>query len=187
MPDITLPPPAGLGTALRRWRLLHRVKQDHAARLFGVAQSTVSRWESGVQAMSAQEQARLEQLLGARLDSAADQALARLVQGSRQAVHLVCDLSHRLLACSPARASEFAIPLSQLMGRSLWRFSSEAIMQRETTLQGLGWREQLAPPALEFDTGTNRSRLVPISAGRCRWTRLILADGSAARLVETLA
>ena len=187
MPATALPQPAGLGIALRRWRLLHRVKQAHAAQLFGVAQSTISRWESGQQLMSPQEQVRLGQLLGARLSAAADRALARLVEGNQRPVHLVCDLSHRLLACSPSRAAEFALPLSDLLGNSLWRFSSEAIMQREASLQALGWREQLAPPALEFDTGHNRSRVVPITAGRCRWTRLLLADGSAARLVETLA
>ncbi|QXI36496.1 helix-turn-helix domain-containing protein [Pseudomonas xantholysinigenes] len=187
MPTTALPQAAELGVALRRWRLLHRVKQAHAAQLFSVAQSTISRWENGLQAMNPDEQARLGQLLGARLSAAADQALARLVEGSQQPVHLVCDLSHRLLACSPARAAEFSLPLSALMGRSLWRFSSEAIIQREASLQALGWREQLAPPALAFDTGCNRSRVVPISAGTCRWTRLILADGSAARLVETLA
>jgi len=34
-----------LGPQLKRWRALHRVKQSHAAELFGVAQSTISRWE----------------------------------------------------------------------------------------------------------------------------------------------
>ncbi|WP_371350758.1 helix-turn-helix domain-containing protein, partial [Salmonella sp. M265] len=44
-------PSSSLGPALRRWRLLHRVKQTHAAELLGVAQSTISRWESGTQAL----------------------------------------------------------------------------------------------------------------------------------------
>ena len=92
-----------LGIALRRWRRLHHVKQTHAAELFGVAQSTISRWERDVQGMEPSEQARLEALLSARLDAAADQALARLVRDSHRPVHLICDLTHRLLACSPAR------------------------------------------------------------------------------------
>ena len=49
-----------------------------------------------------------------------------------------------------------------------------------------GWRDGMAPPSLEFATGANGSALVPIRPGRCRWTRLVLSDGSAARLVETL-
>jgi hypothetical protein len=39
---------------------------------------------------------------------------------------------------------------------------------------------------LEFGAGTNDSELVPIAQSLCRWTRLTLVDGTAARLVETL-
>ena len=178
------PPP--LGSALRRWRTLHRIKQSHAAGLFGVNQSTISRWEAGVQAMNPDERARVEALLQARLDGAADRALARLVEESGRPVHLVCDLSHRLLACSRPRAAEFALPLAELLGTSLWRFASADIMLKEAALDDVGWRDGMAPPALEFATGANGSALVPIRPGRCRWTRLILSDGSVARLVETL-
>lgn len=79
MPD-TLLKPALPGVALKRWRLLHRVKQAHAAAMFNVTQSSISRCESGVQAMAPLAHAQLEQLLAARLDAAADQALARLVR-----------------------------------------------------------------------------------------------------------
>jgi predicted transcriptional regulator len=58
--------PLVLGSALRRWRLLHRVKQGHAAELFGVAQSTISRWEAGRQAMEPTERAKVEALVSAR-------------------------------------------------------------------------------------------------------------------------
>ncbi|ABR81330.1 transcriptional regulator [Pseudomonas aeruginosa] len=179
-------PSSSLGPALRRWRLLHRVKQAHAAELFGVAQSTISRWESGAQALRAEERTRLETLLGARLETAADRALARLVDGSPQPMHLICDLTHRLLACSPARATQFAVPLGDLLGRSLWPYCSEEILRQEAALEDLGWRELLAPPALEFASGTNASTIVPIRRSRCRWTRLTLSDGRAVRLVETL-
>ncbi|MGE7955110.1 transcriptional regulator [Pseudomonas sp. NPDC089530] len=175
-----------LGVALRRWRLLHRVKQQHAAQLFNVAQSTISRWESGVQAMEPSERARLEQLLAARLQPGADQALARLVGDSPRPVHLVCDLSHRLLACSPARAAQFSVPLDELMGTSLWGFVTPEIARQEAALDDLGWRSVLAPPSLEFATGANDCALVPIHQSLCRWTRLTLSDGTAARLVETL-
>lgn len=175
-----------LGLALRRWRLLHRVKQQHAAELFGVAQSSISRWENGQQAMEPTERARLEQLLAANLSAAADQALARLVNDSPRAVHLVCDLTHRLLACSPARAGQFGVPLSELLGQSLWGFCTEEITRKEAALDDLGWREVLAPPSVEFFSGHNDSAIVPIAPSQCRWTRLNLSDGNAVRLVETL-
>lgn len=178
--------PALPGIALRRWRLLHRVKQSHAAQMFNVTQSTISRWESGVQAIDPVAHHQLEQLLSARLDTAADHALARLVSESCRPVHLVCDLTHRLLACSPARAAQFTRPLSQLLGQSLWCFVTPEIVRSEQALDALGWREVSAPPSLEFITGSNDSELVPIRQSHCRWTRLTLSDGTAARLVETL-
>lgn len=181
----TLPQPS-LGIALRRWRLLHHIKQAHAAELFGVNQSTISRWEAGTQAMEPAERTRVEALLAARLGAAADQALARLVNESPRPVHLICDLTHRLLACSPSRAAEFTVPLSELLGRSLWRYSTSEIALKESALEALGWRETLAPPAVEFPTGTNDSAIIPIRASLCRWTRMTLSDGTAARLVETL-
>ncbi|UFQ02661.1 helix-turn-helix domain-containing protein [Pseudomonas fitomaticsae] len=182
----TLLKPSLPGIALRRWRVLHRVKQSHAAELFRVTQSTISRWESGVQAMDPDAHLQLERLLAARLDSAADQALARLVTDSARPVHLVCDLTHRLLACSPARAAQFSSPLSDLLGQSLWRFATPEIQHKESLLDDTGWREIAAPPALEFVTGRNDSTLVPIRESLCRWTRIALSDGTAARLVETL-
>ena len=178
--------PALPGIALRRWRLLHRVKQSHAGEMFNVTQSTISRWESGVQAIDPVAYRQLEQLLAARLDTAADQALARLVSESTRPVHLVCDLTHRLLACSAARAAQFASPLSQLLGRSLWRFATAEIARNERALDTLGWRELQVAPALEFVTGSNDSDLVPIRQSLCRWTRIPLSDGTFARLVETL-
>lgn len=177
---------SSLGPALRRWRLLHRVKQSHAAQLFNVNQSTISRWESGAQAMEPAERARAEQLLSARLDAAADHALARLVGESPRAVHLVCDITHRLLACSARRQAEFGAPLSTLLGRSLWRYATAEIAGKEALLERIGWRDALAPPSLEFATGTNGSALVPIVPSVCRWTRMTLSDGTSARLVETL-
>ncbi|ANH98040.1 transcriptional regulator [Pseudomonas koreensis] len=174
------------GIALRRWRLLHRVKQTHAAQLFNVTQSTISRWESGVQAMEPAAQQQLERLLGARLNSAADQALARLVNESQRPMHLICDVSHRLLACSPARAAEFSRPLSELLGQSLWRYATAEILLRESALASSGWHEIQAPAAVEFVTGRNDSEIVPIRQSLCRWTRIALSDGTATRLVETL-
>jgi transcriptional regulator with XRE-family HTH domain len=179
-------PDPHLGPALRRWRVLHRVKQAHAAELIGVAQSTISRWESGLQEMDPDQRARVEALVGARLTSAADRALARLVDRSPGGAHLICDHSHRLLALSPTRRKEFGSAADAMVGQSLWRFATEELARNEATLSSLGWHDLAAPPEIVAETGANGSKLVPIRAGRCRWTRLLLSDGAAVRLVETL-
>ncbi|AOK20293.1 XRE family transcriptional regulator [Burkholderia cepacia] len=175
-----------LGPQLKRWRALHRVKQSHAAELFGVAQSTISRWEAGLQQMSPGERATAERLLAARLDSAGDHALARLICDHPGRMHLVCDLTHRLLACSSLRAAEFAKPLPTMLGTSLWRYATPEIVRMEAALDTLGWHDRAGPPSVEFETGANASRVVPIRGSMCRWTRMTLSDGTAARLVETL-
>lgn len=177
---------AALAAALRRWRVINRVKQAAAAERLGVAQSTVSRWEAGRQPIDPGEARRLLALVAARPDSAADAALAMLVRESRRAVHLVCDTSHRLLAFSPARAASFGVDAAGLIGRSLWRFSPPELIAVEAALPAAGWYDAPCPAPIEFETGCNRSRVVPIRPSRCRWTRMTLSDGSAVRLVETL-
>jgi len=127
LPTEILPPQAPLGRALRRWRVLHRVKQSDAAERFGVAQSTISRWESGQQAMEPAERARVEAVLAARLDAGADRVLAGLVTESPRPVHLICDLSHRLLALSATRAQGFGCASDAMIGRSLWPFITEEL------------------------------------------------------------
>ena len=163
--------------------MLRRVKQAHAAELFGVAQSTVSRWESGNLTPEPAERAAIERLLTARLDSAADHALARLVGESPRAVHLICDLTHRLMALSRARAAGLE---GDWIGQSLWRFATPAIAAHEMRLAERGWFD--APQAMpcEFDPGDNGAAAVPVRQGLCRWTRFTLSDGKAVRLVETL-
>ena len=185
MPDMLLKPSLP-GVMLRRWRLLHHVKQSHAAELFSVTQSTISRWESGALDLDSLAHEKLEKLLAARLTTAADQALGRMVRESSRPVHLICDLTHRLLACSSSRAAQFATPVSELLGSSLWRFATPTIISMEADLDRLGWREAFAPPALEFLTGDNHSSIVPISQSLCRWTRIPLSDGATTRLVESL-
>lgn len=174
-----------LGAALRRWRLLRRIKQQHAGELLGVSQATISRWENGRQLPDPDEEAALRQLMHARLDSAAERELARLVEQSARPVHLVCDLTHRLLALSPARERQCRVPRAQLIGRSLWRYASPEIVAAEARLASLDWFGP-APPALEIVTGANHQTEVEIEPSRLRWVRFQLSDGSAARLVETL-
>lgn len=175
-----------LGPALKTWRLLRRMKQSHAAELLDVSQATISRWESGSQEPVGRQAERLAALMAARLDGAADAALAELVRHSRDAVHLVCDATHRLLAASPARAAAWSVGRDELTGTSLWRFASPEIVAAEARLAEARWFEPLAP-AVEIVTGANNSEIVPIRPSRMRWTRMRLADGSFARLVQTLA
>lgn len=177
---------AVLGAALRRWRLLHRVKQTVAADLLGVAQATISRWERGSQSMQPAERARVEALVSARLATAADRVLAGLIEDAARPVHLVCDHTHRLLACSRMRARELGRDSSQLLGKPLLRFATEPLLTVEQGLAARGWYDLAAPEPVVFATGRNRSLLVPIRESVCRWTRLILSDGTAARLVETI-
>jgi transcriptional regulator with XRE-family HTH domain len=175
-----------LGRSLRIWRALRRMKQGHAAELLGVSQATVSRWEAGHQMPTRCERDALRALMAARLDGAADQALGRLVRESSREAHLVCDLTHRLLAASPARERRWKLSARELIGTSMWRFHTEAIARAEAALPALGWYGE-APPEVEMLTGANDSVEVPIRRSRCRWTRLRLSDGSYARLVETEA
>ena len=175
-----------LGRSLRSWRALRRIKQLHAAQLLGVSQATVSRWENGQSPPSLDEAQRLRTLMAARLDSAADRVLARLVQQSALPVHLICDLTHRLLAASPAREAQFKVATSQLMGASLWRYASDDIVAAEAQLADHGWFGS-SPPAIEFHTRARESDALAILACDMRWVRFQLSDGSFVRLVETVA
>lgn len=177
---------AEFGRSLRNWRALRRVKQMRAAELLRVSQATISRWENGRLTPTEAEQAAIRQLLAARLDSAADHELARLVAGSGRPVHLICDLTHRLLALSSARSRDWHGERGDLMGQSLWRYASDELRAAEESLGDHGWY-QPAPPAIEGRTGANRAQRLRIRPGRFRFTRFQLSDGSYARLVETLS
>jgi transcriptional regulator with XRE-family HTH domain len=177
--------PAQIGRALKMWRALRCVKQAHAAELFGVSQTTISRWESGAQCVEEDRRAEIMRVLEARLDSAADRQLAMLVARSNAAVHLVCDLTHRLLALSRRRERDCKVAATALMGASLWPHASESIVALERDLPGLGWLEP-APPVVEGATGANASDMLVIRPGRFRYTRFQLSSGGHARLVETI-
>ncbi len=174
-----------LGRSLRTWRALRRIKQLHAAQLLGVSQATVSRWANGQTAPALDEAERLRCLMAARLDSDADRVLARLVRQSALPVHLICDLTHRLLAASPAREAQFKVPSTPLIGTSLWRYASDDIAAAEARLADQGWYGP-TPPAIEFHTGTRDSADLVIHACQMRWERFQLSDGSFVRRVESL-
>jgi transcriptional regulator with XRE-family HTH domain len=161
------------------------MKQSHVAELLGVTQATVSRWERGVLPMSTTQQAAAQRVL-ANPHPAHDAALKRLVESSMLKVHLICDRTHRLLAASPARQSEWKADLAEVLGRSLLAYASPEILAAEATLDELGWHEgQLS--CLAVDTGANAYASVPILPGRVLWERVLLGDGTAGRLVTTIA
>ena len=172
--------------ALRRWRRLRGVKQSHAAELFGVTQATFSRWERGHHRIPDSATRQLSQLLAAPLDSAGDAGLRRLVETSALSVHLICDLTHRLLADSQPRLTEWKADAAAFRGASLWGFATHEIRIAESRLAGIGWYDDGAT-ALRLWTGANNDPLVPIRPGVLLWERLQLCDGTLARLVTTVA
>ncbi len=173
------------GRALRRWRRSRGVKQSHAAELLGVTQATLSRWERGFHPVPERAAATLARLLAAQLDPAGDAGLRRLVESSSLPVHLICDLSHRLLAASPARFANWRAEPAELRGTSLWRFATEEIRAAEQRLGDLGWYDDGAAE-LRFWTGANGDPVVPIDPGILIWERLQLSDGTLVRLVTSM-
>ena len=173
------------GRALSRWRRRRGVKQSHAAELFGVSQASLSRWERGYQRLPDAAARKLTKLLAAPLDSSADAGLRRLVESSALPVHLICDLTHRLLAASPQRFAEWTADASDLRGTSLWRFATDEIQQAEGRLGDLGWYDE-GTTELRFWTSDNHDPMVRIVPGILVWERLALSDGTLARLVTTV-
>ena len=173
------------GRAMRRWRRRRGVKQSHAAELFGVTQATLSRWERGYHRLPDTAARKLTKLLAAPLDSSADAGLRRLVESSALPVHLICDLTHRLLAASPQRFAEWTADASDLRGTSLWRFATDEIQQAESRLGDLGWYDERTTE-LRFWTSDNHDPMVRIVPGILVWERLTLSDGTLARLVTTV-
>jgi len=174
-----------IGPSLKRWRQLNRVKQEALALDLGVSQSRISRWESGRSSPQGRDRLKVLNLLRARPGSAADSALLDLVSSSAGRVHLVCDLTHRLLAVSPDRAREWHAPVADLMGTSLWAFASDGIRAAEHSLDALGWFEQNAPDIV-FQTECAHFTAMTIPESRVKITRVPLSDGSFARLVRTV-
>ena len=176
---------AFLGRSLRRWRAIRRCKQTHAAELLNVSQATVSRWENGSQTPDRNERAAISRLLAARLDAPADRQLARLVERSTLPLHLVCDLTHDLLACSAPRARQFHPDVSEVIGTSLWPCASDEIVRAEARLPEIGWYDEPGM-VVEAETGAQPGPVIDIAASRFRWTRMQLSDGGFVRLVETV-
>ncbi|TFF19844.1 XRE family transcriptional regulator [Jiella endophytica] len=172
-----------IGRSLRRWRRLNDVKQETVAAMLAVSQPTVSRWEAGRGQLTAREKAALTRMIGARADSAADQALVSLVANSSEPMHLVCDLSHRLLAASPGRLRSWRRNAVELCGLSLWSCASEDIIEAEWRLLQTGWHEA-ASAEMQFTTRFHDCPTLWIEPGTIVWTRIPLSNGTMARLVR---
>jgi DNA-binding XRE family transcriptional regulator len=172
-----------VGRALRRWRTLNRVKQSALAEDLGVSQSTVSRWENLLLEPEPWEARRLVARLAARPDASSDRALIDLVRGAPTAMHLICDLTHRLLAVSSGRLERWRVGADELIGTSLWRFASNGIMAGEAGLAARGWYEPVAGDVV-VETECVAFPELTIMPGKMRYTRMPLADGGFARLVR---
>ncbi len=175
-----------IGPLLRRARALRRWKQQAVADLAGVAQTTVSRWEAGAIEPSAEQLRRLGPILTPVADLARDSGLKRLVVASPLPVHLFCDLTHRLLAASPAREIEWTVPASELHGEPLFRFATDEIRAAESRLDDIGWFADATTGAVLWIRGPERRGPIRMAPGYCVWERLTLNDGSPVRLVTTL-
>jgi transcriptional regulator with XRE-family HTH domain len=175
-----------LGRGLRRFRRLHGIKQSHLAESLGVSQGSVSRWESGTHEPEGLYRKRILAMVAARASEAGDAALTRLVSTSPLPVHLVCDITHRLLAASPARVATWRAAANDVLGQSLWRFASPEIVAAEESLDARGWFDRPFQ-RFEFYTGSNTSQTVAIEPGLMLWETVPLADGRVGRLTTTLS
>jgi len=174
MSSAPLPLPA-FSRRLRGW------KQSIVAELAGVPQTTVSRWERGEIAPAEDMARNVIAALGRSCSGLADTPLRRLIEGSLQPVHLVCDDDHRLLAASPSRLQQWRIAFAELEGRSLWPFASDEVVAAEKGLEAQGWRDDAAPAPISVELAP-ADRGLRFVAGQMLWERLHLADGTAARL-----
>jgi transcriptional regulator with XRE-family HTH domain len=180
-----LPVPS-LGARLSFARRVRGMKQTHVAEYFGVTQPIVSRIERGELVPTGTLRTRVLDFVAARLDPARDAGLRRLIERAGSPVHLICDITHLLLAASPARENEWQRSFNDFRGRSLWPFATDAICAAEARLPELGWGERDGTNMLTFATPANQSRELRIAAGVLIWDRIILADGSPARIVTRI-
>jgi transcriptional regulator with XRE-family HTH domain len=170
---------------LRRYRTVRGIKQAHLAELIRVSQGTISKWESGAAVPSEGQHHQIIELLAAKSSTVADTWLARLVETSRERIHAICDITHRLLVASPARYQEWGQERSEMFHRSLLDDAPDDIIEAERRLIE---REHSLPfddPVLIETAGQVRGhyRIIP---GFVLWERLQLVDGTWVRLVTSV-
>ncbi|MDA7963843.1 helix-turn-helix transcriptional regulator [Ruegeria sp.] len=170
------------GRRLKRLRRSVGLKQAALADLLRVDQTTISRWENGVQVPSGDLQQAVFQALGSARFG--DSALKRLVMNSADCVHLVEEASHVCLAYSARRAQDWDTSQRALLGVSLWQFATDEIRQAEAELLDEGWWDLQSPTPKAFLTSGAVHDEIRISAGQIMWERLYLSDGTPVRLVS---
>jgi transcriptional regulator with XRE-family HTH domain len=176
-------PRLDLSEFMRRYRTVRGIKQAHLAELLRVSQSTVSKWENG-SLPSEDQYFHILGLLGANPSTIADTWLARLVETSREPIHAVCDITHRLLVASPTRYQEWCSDRIEMFHRPLLHDAPLDIIEAEQRLlqQSL---PSLDRPMLIKTAGQVYGRY-RVNAGFLLWERLQLTDGTWVRLVTTV-
>jgi transcriptional regulator with XRE-family HTH domain len=177
-------PVDGFGQNFRRIRLLRGLKQSHTAELLNVTQATVSRWERGELVPSGKRANDLLRRLRASEGPDLDSGLKRLVRTAHRPCHLICDSTHRLLAASSARLSEWGRAESELSNMSLWNFATDEIRAAESRLRDIGWYDNIMPAVLTY-TSEQNVRGLHFKAGYLLWEQIRLGDGSRARIVTS--
>ncbi len=174
-----------LGKVIRRLRQWRGMKQSHLAELLAVTQATVSRWESNAEQVSQRRFDEITAILAPVVEQGQDSALRRLVESAAYPVHLVCDVTHRLLAASPARERQWGRTADELRGESLMRYATDEIIAAEAELEPWCWSD-IVSPTTRFSTPSNRNDELPIQGSVALWERVMLQGGAHGRLVTTL-
>jgi transcriptional regulator with XRE-family HTH domain len=176
--------PCSLALTLRLVRGLRGMKQAHAAELLGVTQSSVSRIERGELKPTGILRNRLLDLVSARIHPARDAALRRLIEGSGYP-RPSCLRYHY----HPSAACRFE-PTRTRMATCRRRIARPAAVEICERGDPIG-RGALAGPRLgrarwcaRADVRNWRPRPAPAVLV---WERILLSDGSPARLVTSTA
>lgn len=157
------------------------IKQLALAHDLNVDQTTISRWESGLQTPLPEIQERaLSVLANAKTQ---DDALQRLVENAANHVHLVEEATHICLAYSRKRAIDWRTTQQEMLGVSLWQYATDEIRQAESELAQSNWWSVQMPVPKSFLTSAQIHKDITISAGGILWERLYLGDGTPVRLV----
>jgi transcriptional regulator with XRE-family HTH domain len=174
-----------LSELLRRYRAVRGIKQAHLAELVQVSQSTISKWERGVAIPNEDQYFQITELLAAKSSTVADTWLARLVETSRERVHAICDLTHRLLVASPARYQEWCRDRIEMFHRPLLCDAPDDIIEAERRLVRRERSLAFDEPLLIKTAGQVHGRY-RVTAGYVLWERLQLTDGTWVRLVTSV-
>ena len=174
-----------LSELLRRYRAVRGIKQAHLAELIHVSQSTVSKWESGVATPNEDQYFQIIELLGAKPTIVEDTWLARLIETSRERIHAICDITHRLLVASPARYQEWRREPSEMFHRPLLYDAPDDIVDAERRLVQRDHGLPFDKPLLVKTSGQASGRY-RVMAGFVLWERLQLTDGTWVRLVTSI-